>query len=267
MSVAKRQLQFVPPTEAVIIALIGEPKSGKSTLIKSLMKYYNDINYFKFGLVITGTKFNGDFDFVEESPALQVWDKYDEERLKKYFSVLEKRANKLHEAGKGKKLPPSFLILDDLLGSIDNSPWLKNTLTRFRHYNVTIMLAAQYAAEAKGCGTLFKSVTNLAFMFPSHNANQVEAMHRAWGGWYKKENDFRQAMIQVQQVDYACLLFQKDKKSIDQAYMQFKCSPAPDKFKMNLHNPRRNKKPEEEAPKIEKKRDDFDLEEEEEREL
>jgi len=245
---AKEKVQFVPPTEAAIIALIGEPKSGKSTLIKALMKYYYDIHYFKFGLVITGSFFNGDYDFIVESPALQVWKKYDEERLMKYFNTLEKRAEKLHQQGKGKKLPPSFIILDDLLGTIQNSDWLKSTLTRFRHYNVTIMVAAQYAAEVKGCGTLFKSITNLSFMFPSHNANQVEAMHRAWGGWYKKENDFRDALIKVQQVDHACLLFQKDKKTLEEAYILFKCSPAPKDFKLNLHS----KNPEiDEAPKVE----------------
>lgn len=227
---AQQTASFIPPLEPVVMCFIGEPRSGKSTLIKSLMRYYATQNYFKFGLVITGSKWNGDFDFIKNDSA--VWDGYDEERLKKYFEKLKARAEVLHK--KGKKLPKSFVILDDLLGTIANSDWLKSTLARFRHYNVTLMVSAQYAAEAKGCSTLLRSVCDVAFMFPSLMANSVEVLHRAWGGHFKKEQDFKDLMIDTMQEDHRCVLYQKAKKTQEEAYLKFKCTPAPKNFALTF---------------------------------
>jgi len=221
-------MSFKPPLEPVVIAFIGEPRSGKSTLIKSLMHYYAKAKYFEFGLVITGSKWNGDFDFIKNKHA--VWDGYNEDRFKAYVDMLQKRAEVLKESGK--KLPKSFVIMDDLLGTIASSDFFKSFLARFRQYNITLMIAAQYAGEAKGCSTLLRSVCDISFMFPSLMANQVEAMHRAWGGWYKKEDDFKQLLQQVKKRDHACLLFQKSKKNKEEAYLDFLCTPAPDDFAM-----------------------------------
>lgn len=219
-------VSFAPPLEPVIIAAVGEPRSGKSTLIKALIRYWAQAKYFKWILVITGSKFNGDFDFIKNDAA--VWDGYDEERFKKFFDKLKKRAEILKKTGK--KLPKSIIVLDDVMGTLSNSDWFKSTVTRFRHYNVTLIIAAQYAAESKGCSTIFKACVDIAFMFPSLMANQVAAMHRSWGGWYKNEDDFKALIMDVMQVDHRCLIYLKGKKSIDQAYLKFLCTPAPKDF-------------------------------------
>lgn len=221
-----KKLSFTPPLEPVVMAFIGEPRSGKSTLIKSLMHYYAQAKYFKFGLVITGSKWNGDFDFIKNDKA--VWDSWDEDRFKEYIDVLTKRAEELKKTNK--KLPHSFVIMDDLLGTLASSDFFKSFLARFRQWNITLMIATQYAGEAKGCSTLLRSVCDIAFMFPSMMANQVETMHRAWGGWYKKEDEFKALLMKVKQVDFSCLLFQKKEKEIENAYMMFKCEPAPKNF-------------------------------------
>lgn len=206
---------FKPPFEAVVMAFIGEPRSGKSTLMKKIMHYYDLHKYFHFGLVISGSAFNGDYDFL---PTKCVWDKWDEERLKAYIQVLEDRASSMHKAKKGDKLPASFLILDDLLGQINNSDWFKSFLARYRQYNITVMIAAQYAAEAKGCSTLFRSVCDLAFMFPSMMHNSLEAMKNAWGGYYASLAEFKDAMVQVKTRKHACLLYQKSMNCKEDAY-------------------------------------------------
>lgn len=223
-------MSFRPPMEPCVMAFIGEPKSGKSTLIKSLMRYYARAKYFKFGLVITGSKWNGDFDFVKNEHA--VWDGYDEERFKKYFEKLKSRAEALKE--KGKKMPHSFIILDDLLGQLATSDWLQSILARFRHFGVTLMIAAQYANSTKGCSSLFKSLTDVAYMFPTIAHRGVVGMFDSWGGYYKNPEEFKQVLMKVKQTDHACLLFQKSKKSKEEAYLQFKCTPAPENFALNF---------------------------------
>ncbi len=221
---------FVPPMEPCIMAFVGEPKSGKSTLIKSLMHYYAKAKYFQFGLVISGSKWNGDFDFIKNENA--VWDGYDEDRFKKYFESLKARAEELHK--EGKKMPPSFIILDDLLGQLTISDWLRSMLARFRHFGVTLMLGVQYANDAKGCGSLFKSITNLAFMFPTIQNRGVVGMFDSWGGYYKNSEEFKQVLIKVSHTEHACLLFQKSEKSKEAAYLQLKCTPAPDNFALTF---------------------------------
>lgn len=222
---------FKPPFTAEVFAFIGEPRTGKSTLIKRIMYYYHKHKYFHYGLVISGSSWNGDYDFL---PSKCIWDKWDEDRLKQYIKVLEDRAHELHKNKKGAKLPPSFLILDDLLGQIANSDWFKSFLARFRQYNITVMIAAQYAAEAKGCSTLFRSVCDVAFMFPTMMHNSLEAMKNAWGGYFESLNDFKDAMIQVKTRKHACLVFQKRLNSKEEAYTSLLVEPAPKEFKMTF---------------------------------
>jgi hypothetical protein len=221
-------MSFILPLEPVVMAFIGEPRSGKSVAIKACMNYWNKKRYFKFGICISGSSWNGDYDFL---PSKALWDKWDEERFKQYIEALEQQAHKLHE--KGKKLKPSFVILDDLLGQIANSDFFKSFLARFRQWNITLLLAAQYAAESKGCGTMLRSVCDISFMFPSMMFNQVNAMKNAWGGWYKSFDEFQAALVAVKQRDHACLLFQKKMKTKEEAYISLLVKPAPE-FKMKF---------------------------------
>ncbi len=152
------------------------------------MHYWAQKKLYKFGLVMTGSKWNGDFDFL---PDTIVWEGYDEEKFEQYLETLKKRAEELK--AKGKKLPMSFVIFDDLLGQLSNSDLFKSFISRFRQYNLTLMIATQYAAEGKGCSTVLRACTDVSFMFPSLMANQVDAMHRAWGGWFKSQMILRKS--------------------------------------------------------------------------
>ena len=220
---------FTPPLEPTVMVFVGEPKLGKITLIKAIMQYYTKKKYFKFGLCMTGSMWNKDYDFL---PKKAVWDGWDEERFKNYIGVLEERASKL--ADTDKKLPPSFIILDDLLGKMSASECFKSFLSRFRHYNITVLLAVQYVSDAKACSTVLRAVCELAFMFPSIMDNQIDAMHRSWGGYYKNSEEFKQAIIMVKKRPYACLLFQKKYNSKETAYKSFLCKPALKDYKVNF---------------------------------
>ena len=221
-------MSFLPPLEPTVMSFIGEPKSGKSTLIKACMHYYAKKKYFRFGLCISGSSWNGDYDFL---PQVALWDKWDEQRFKEYIDRLEARARELKK--QNKKLPPSFVIFDDLLGQLANSDWVKSFFSRYRQYNITCLLANQYAGESKGCSTLLRSVTEIAFMFPSMMQNQLDAMKGAWGGYFKTDAEFKSAMIDVKKRKYACMVYQKSGNSKKECYMSFLVTPAPD-FKMKF---------------------------------
>jgi ABC-type dipeptide/oligopeptide/nickel transport system ATPase component len=211
------------------MVFVGEPRSGKSTLIKAVMQYYAKKKYFQFGICITGSKDNGDYTFL---PDKAVWDNWNEDRFKEYIGVLDARKAVLNK--KNKKLPPSFIIFDDLIGLLKTSDFYKSFLSRFRHYNVTVLLATQYTADAQTCSTLLRSVCDIAFMFPSMMENQLISMHKAWGMYYKKFHLFQDVMIKVKERKFACLLYQKKFNSIETCYKSFLCKPAAEDFKMNF---------------------------------
>lgn len=227
----KKELGFVPPLEPQIYCLIGEPKSGKSTLIKSLLYYYAQAGYMKWVTVISGSLFNSDFDFIENKKCL--WDGYDEERFRKYFETLQHRANELKK--EGKKLPKSILILDDLLGELaSNADFFKSVIVRFRHFGVTVIIASQYCADARACSTVLRSCTNIACLWPSIQHNQIESMWRSFGGYYKKLNDFSDVLKEIKKDKYACLLYQKEKDTPEEAYIKFRATPAPADFTLKF---------------------------------
>lgn len=221
--------KFIPPTdEPKIMALIGEPHSGKSVLLKSIMHYYAKRKYFKYGIVITGSKFNGDYDgWLPESA---VWDGYDEERLKQYLKVLEDRATQLKKTGQ--KLPNSFIILDDLCGQLSKSDWFTTFITRFRHYGITLMIASQYPSDAKSFCTMLRSFTDIAFMFPNLQSHYIKGFYLAWGGYFDNIEEMKNTLAQVKQTRYASLLFRKQFSSKETAYLQYLAKPVTEDFRM-----------------------------------
>jgi hypothetical protein len=94
----------------LIYLFVGKCASGKSVAIKNLIYNYSKLNYFKFGIAIVPSKFNSGYDYL---PDKYVIESYDEAYLKNYF-------NKLREFKKKSGfIPTNFLILDDILGSIN----------------------------------------------------------------------------------------------------------------------------------------------------
>src|SRR4051794_25075941 len=119
------------PSTPEIIALFGRPASGKSHAIKALIYTMAKKGKMKFGLCICPTAFTGDYAYL---PKKYVWDEYDEGKLEKYVEWLRNKRKKL-----GDKMPPNFVILDDLLGRIDwNSKFWSSWIATFRHTNTTI---------------------------------------------------------------------------------------------------------------------------------
>lgn len=219
---------FSPPLEASVMVFVGMPRAGKSVLVKSIMHYYDQQHYFAYGICISGSAFNGDYDYL---PSKALWAGWDEERLKQYIKVLELRAYELKK--QKKKLPPSFIIFDDLLGELSNSNFVRNLFSIFRHYNLTLMSCMQ-TPTGQHCSTVFRSLVDYAFMFPSSMQSVCDALQASWGPHFKNGNEMKDVLMEIKKTKYTCLLYRKDFNTKEACNRSFRCTPAPDKFKMKF---------------------------------
>lgn len=122
-----------------IFAFIGAAGSGKSYLLQYLIQEISQQGIFKFGWCFTRTNFSNAYAYMGKNVTVG----YSESILKSYLSVLAKMRKTLNM-----NMPPSFIIFDDLIGSLVNSQnnqTFMRLITTFRHYNCSIFIAAQYA--------------------------------------------------------------------------------------------------------------------------
>lgn len=94
---------------------------------------------FKFGWCFTRTNFSNAYDYMGDNITVG----YSESILRQYLGMLA-AMRKEH----GMRMPPNFIIFDDLIGSLINSQssqTFMRLITTFRHYNCSVFIAAQYA--------------------------------------------------------------------------------------------------------------------------
>lgn len=209
---------------AKVWVFAGEPGSGKSSMLRSLLYLFGERNYFKGGGVcFTPSASKGEYDFLPENAVRK---EFDPEWLKTYIDDLRGKI----EEGKAKhdgdwKLPHNFLILDDTSGAL-NSEIMKQLLTCHRSYSCSIFICCQYLPARGGISTLMRNVTDYAFMWPPSLITADESMYRAYGGMFDSIVEFKGALNQARE-KYSCLLYinSPDLTTIEEAYRIMKAVP------------------------------------------
>ena len=75
-----------------VYVMVGKPESGKSHLVKSLIYDFQKKDpYFKFILAFVKTKFNSDYDYLEDQ---YVYESFDEDKLKSHIEKLREYRRK-----------------------------------------------------------------------------------------------------------------------------------------------------------------------------
>jgi hypothetical protein len=132
------------------VCFLGRPRQGKSHCMRWLLSKALAKNVFKFGIVFTNTKMNGDYDFIDDKYVIQG---YDENVLQAYLDFVEETTKDDEEEkeeekkkSKKKKRPPeNFIVFDDLAGVMKDSAVWKSFISRYRHYNCSVLFGVQYA--------------------------------------------------------------------------------------------------------------------------
>lgn len=142
-----------------IFVINGVCGSGKTFLIKSLV-YQLDKKYrFNHGLVVSPTAFNGDYNYLPERLRYNI---IDDELLEKLMAVQKEDRTK-----------KCFLILDDCLGMLTGTKVLKNFISTFRHYNITIFVVTQ---NVNSVPPLIRQNAAYVFAFYSTNMHNIKTL-------------------------------------------------------------------------------------------
>lgn len=222
-SQAESKSGFTLPQKPGLYIFAGKPSSGKTVNLKAILYNYCKHGYFKFGLVICKTKFNKSYDFM---PDEAVWKCYEESRLEAYVKKMETWMEKTG----AEKPPPNFVVLDDLLGTVDQySPFFKNWISCYRHYNTTLFLTAQYMAD--GISTHLRDSTTMAFLYRTRFGRSVKALGEAYGSGMK-EQEWADLLEQATVEEFFSLVFVNDQPR-ETTYHCYKSSVAPN-FKLNF---------------------------------
>jgi len=112
--------------------------SGKSVLVKNLVKYLFDNFDYQFHILFTDTYFNGDFDDIIDKEFVFKSDQLDE-KIEKILNIQERNISR-------NKIIHGLIILDDVK-IFKKSKQLINLACQARHFKLTVICSVQYPKE------------------------------------------------------------------------------------------------------------------------
>jgi hypothetical protein len=173
-------------TKAVQMMIVGAKRSGKSTLILSLLsssKLYK--NYFGNIFMISPSTSDGKMKALidEIRKADNFFTELNEMNIQTILERIETEQNavKMKEKKLKKKLPPIYnlLILDDVMADLPRG-FKKNKITSLfmnaRHYNLSTMIVSQVY---KGIPAQVRKQTDMIYTFPLVK-KEIEALQEDW---------------------------------------------------------------------------------------
>jgi ABC-type dipeptide/oligopeptide/nickel transport system ATPase component len=228
----------IDKTHPQIITLVGNPRSGKSTLLKSILyRYAYQEKFFKSGLIFCPSD-DGDLEeWIDEKYVITT---YTEESLLGYIDKLRKKQHEkrkeLEKAGRKKKyiLPPNFLVLDDLSQGMINwySPGIANWLSRFRKTNTWVFITSQYLNQ--GSSTALREYTSIFAFFAQKTTNALNGAYRATGGaMFENKKEFFKVLRKITDKEYTTLVF-AEANPPDKRVFSFKCELPPEGWKITF---------------------------------
>lgn len=173
-------------TKAVQMMIIGAKRSGKSTLILSLLsssKLYKNYfgNIFMISPSTSDGKMKGLIDEIRKAD--NFFTELNEFNIQTILDRIqtEQDAVKMKEKKLKKKLPPIYnlLILDDVMADLPRG-FKKNKITSLfmnaRHYNLSTMIVSQVY---KGIPAQVRKQTDIIYTFPLVK-KEIEALQEDW---------------------------------------------------------------------------------------
>ena len=194
--------------------LTGKCGEGKSYMLKYLLTECLKKRVFKFGLVFSQSAlYNDDFNMV---PKKYIVEGYNPEVLESYINKIKQ----WRKQNGGKKAPPNFIVVDDILGSMKDDHVWKSFISCHRHTSTYVFISTQYPALIS---CMAREIVNYAFVFKQSSKQAINAIYKTIGGGADNERDFEQKLKQFTSEKYHCMLF----NSRTDEYMEFS---APNKI-------------------------------------
>ncbi len=163
--------------------LISPVKTGKSTIISNLLlspNFYRD--QFDIVYVIANTIHNDQTSrFLKEAFPETVFDEYNDDIIKNIITYQKSFAKK--------DQPFIAIVLDDFLG-IKSKSMIYHLATRFRHYNIGLLLFASQLF--RGLPPVLRQNATFALIGgPNPSDFEIEKMAEEYGAIYKGSENFK----------------------------------------------------------------------------
>ena len=184
---------------------------GKTYLIQHLITHLWSKGKFKYGLVMTATKFSDQFLYLPQ----EYVHNYTEERLQKFMKLQKE------------KRVPAFLILDDIIGLMNfNKPLINHLFTTFRHYNITTLLLTQYIYKTP---PTIREQANYCFCFNMKQDQSMKAIYETYFCAHFKYEEYK-SLQNYHTQDHYCLVIDNKQNDMKKRYMKFKAQPCTQKI-------------------------------------
>ena len=162
------------PGGGSLLLLISPVKTGKSTLISNMMlndSFYGQ-TFFDDAIIISNTIANDITSrFLRE--AYQVEDHYSDDIID---SIVE------HQKSFSKEEQPEIaLILDDCLGSIKREARVNHLASRFRHYNIKLLVMSSQKFRGSVSPIVRANATDVIVGSPFPNQRELQAIADEYG--------------------------------------------------------------------------------------
>jgi len=186
------------------IVIIGKPATGKSTLVKDVIKAFR--HEIPVAKIFCGSEENNHF-YSEMFPELFIHSEYTEEEMEN-FAKRQKLAMRSNP-----KNPKALLILDDCSDDpkFFNRPLFQKFVKNGRHWEMMLILALQYGMDIR---PVIRTNIDYVFIFREPNERNRKALYTNYGGITGSYEDFCDLMDQLTE-DYTALVIDNRKQSND----------------------------------------------------
>jgi len=161
------------PQPPALVMMISPVKTGKSTIISNLLLNDNFFgpDYFDSVHIVSNT-INNDLTSRFLAERFDVEDNYSDELIHNLVKKQESYAKK--------EQPEIALILDDVLGSIKKNSEVNMLATRFRHYNIKLLLFSSQVFRYVS-NVIRANATNVIIGSPFPNSKELFKIAEEYG--------------------------------------------------------------------------------------
>ena len=177
--------------------MVAPPNSGKSYFIRYMLTELLQKKKFQYGAIFSGSSFNDDYDWYDDS---LVWE-YSEAKLRKIVEV--QMAAKERDGA----FPPIFVVFDDCLGSNFATPWFVGFMSKYRHYNITLIFAIQRLKTLKS--PIIYSCARYVVLFYNESDADIKTLYDNVATGVAASWRELKTLIAARCTDHACLIIDR----------------------------------------------------------
>lgn len=171
-----------------LVLMISPVSTGKSTIISNLLLgdyesgFYNAQDRFSDTIIISNTIAN-DITSRYVRQAFTTFDEYDD-------SIVDGIVRKQKSYESKEDMPDIAVILDDCLGSIRREASVNHLASRFRHYNIRLLLFSSQKFTGAVSPVIRANATNVIIGSPFPNSAELKRIALEYGDLFGGEKRF-----------------------------------------------------------------------------